>query len=623
MVDIKPSEDVPLAAEFPPATREAWLKLVDGALKGRSFDKLVSRSRDAIPIGPIYSRATKAAPIAGRAAGSPWRIMQRVDHPDAAAANALALEDLENGATGLTLTFAGAVGARGFGLSADGIARMLDGVHLDAGVALELDLPSSSEGLVESLASLVRERNLAPASVDIRFGLDPIGALAHGGWMAQPWKGAAPRLAATVVDLALRGFKGPFVVADARPVQAAGGSEAQELAFALACAVSYLRALEGGGMHLDAARRTISFRMAADADQFLTIAKFRALRKLWTRIEEACGLVPLPALVSAETAWRMMTKRDAHVNLLRTTMAAFSAALGGADAIAVLPFTIPLGLPDSFARRMARNTQLLLAEESNLAKVSDPSAGSGGVEDLTDGLCSTAWATFQEIERAGGAAAALETGLFQEKVAVTRAERERAVAHRTEVLTGTSEFPQLRELPPAVLGAVPETLPAAPANAVRIKPLVPFRLAEPFEALRDAADRALAATGARRRVFLATLGAPADFTARATFARNLFEAGGIEAVGGERYSDHVELRAAFKQSRAHLACLCSSDEVYERDAAAAARALAEAGAAHVYLAGRPGEREAMLAEAGVKGFVYAGCDVVATLQSAHAILVRG
>ena len=128
-------------------------------------------------------------------------------------------------------------------------------------------------------------------------------------------------------------------------------------------AVAYLRALEAGGTPLDAARGMIYFRLAADADQFLTIAKFRALRKLWARVEQACGLEPKPAYVSAETAWRMMTQRDPYVNILRTTIAVFSAGIGGADAIGALPHTAALGLPDRFARRVARNAQLLLLEE--------------------------------------------------------------------------------------------------------------------------------------------------------------------------------------------------------------------------------------------------------------------
>ncbi len=172
-------------------------------------------------------------------------------------------------------------------------------------------------------------------------------------------------------------------------------------------ALAYLRALEAEGAALDVARRMIFFRLSADADQFLTIAKFRALRKLWTRVEDACGLTPEPAFVSAETAWRMMARRDPHVNILRATIAAFAAALGGADAITVLPFTAALGLPDRFARRIARNTQLVLLEESHLAKVADPAAGSGALEDLTDQLCHAAWGLFRDIEAAGGIAAAL------------------------------------------------------------------------------------------------------------------------------------------------------------------------------------------------------------------------
>ncbi len=234
-------------------------------------------------------------------------------------------------------------------------------------------------------------------------------------------------------------------MADGRIVHNAGGSEAQELAFALASAVSYLRALEASGIPLDAARGMIYFRLAADADQFLTIAKFRAMRKLWARIEEACGLAPKPAFVAAETAWRMMTRRDPAVNMLRATVAVFSAGLGGADAVTVLPHTMALGLPDRFARRVARNTQLILLEESNLAKVADPAAGSGGIEALTRQLCEAAWSQFQEIETAGGAAAALEQGLIQAKVAAVRAEREKNIARRKDALTGTSEFPNLKE----------------------------------------------------------------------------------------------------------------------------------------------------------------------------------
>jgi methylmalonyl-CoA mutase len=383
------------------------------------------------------------------------------------------------------------------------------------------------------------------------------------------------------------------------------------LAFVLSTALAYLRALEAEGVSLDAARRMIFFRLSADADQFLTIAKFRSLRKLWARIEAACELAPEPAFVSAETAWRMMARRDPHVNILRATIAVFAAALGGANGITVLPFTSALGLPDRFARRIARNTQLVLLEESHLGKVTDPAAGSGVVEELTDQLCRAAWVLFQEIEAAGGIAAALAGGLIQQRVADVRAKRAAAVARRQDALTGVSIFPNVAEAEATV------DLPA-PARRALAGGLQPIRLAEPFEALRDASDRLLATTGARPKIFLATLGTQAEFTARAIFAKNFFEVGGIEAVGGET----IELRAlaaAFKASGAVLVCLCSSDKVYEKQAAEAALALKGVDARHIYLAGRPREQETALKAAGVQSFVYEGCDALATLQTAHQL----
>jgi len=613
------SSDLPPGSEFPPATREQWLKLVRAALKDRPYETLIAKTYDGIPIEPLYSRAATAQPIAGR--GGPWQVLQRIDHPDPAAANAEALHELENGATGLSLVFVGAIGSYGYGLppDPDAVARVLDGVHLDA-IALELDIAEPSKNAADHVAALVQKRGYRPDQLDIRFGHDAIGAHAATGSVPIPWRDLMPRFAEHVGSLAKLGFKGPLTSADGRLIHNAGGSEAQELAYVLAVAVAYLRALEGAGVALDRARGMIGFRLAADADQLLTMAKFRALRKLWARVEEACGLTPQSAFVSAEAAWRMMTRRDPWVNMLRVTIAAFAAGLGGANAVSVLPFTAALGLPDRFARRIARNTQLLLLEESNLAKVSDPAAGSGGIEDLTEKLCRAAWTLFQEVEKAGGAAAALESGLIQQKVAAVRAEREKAVAHRKDALTGTSDFPNLAEVPVQVLDVQSDASPAPSPAAISYAPLLRIRLAEPFEQLRDASDRMLAATGTRPKVFLANLGALAEFTARATFAKNFFEAGGIEAVTSDGFKSPDEMIAAFKTSGATLACLCSSDKVYEKEAAAAAKGLAAAGAKHIYLAGRPKDE---LKAAGIQTFIFAGCDALATLKAAHDILGVG
>jgi methylmalonyl-CoA mutase len=620
------TEDLRLAADFAPASHDDWRKLVDGVLKGASFEKLVSKTYDGLRIQPIYPRARAATPVAGRAEAAPWQILQRIDHPDAAVANAQALHDLENGADGLTLVFAGANGARGFGLeaSAETIERLLEGVFMDAGIAIELNIGPQSRKAPIHLVEFIKQKGVDIQKCDIRFGLDPIGTWAVWGSGAFNWSEMTATMTGVIKFLSAQGFTGPFAPADGRVIHDAGGSEAQELAFVLAVGVAYLRALEGAGIALDEAQGMVYARLCADADQFLSLAKFRALRLLWVRIEQSCGLVPKPLFIAADTAWRMLTQRDPYVNMLRTTMAVFAAGLGGANSIAVLPHTLALGLPDAFARRVARNTQLVLLEEANLAKVSDPAAGAGGIEALTRELCEAAWTQFQEIERAGGAYAAVINNVIQPRVAATRTARQASIARRREVLTGASEFPNLQEARASVLKAKPLAPIPYGTPKIRFAALEPIRLAAPFEALRDQSDHLLAETGARPKIFLANLGTPADFTARATFAKSLFETGGIEAIDGEGFlrsagsSDPLAaLVTAFKASGASLACLCSSDKIYADLAAAAAKALQTAGARHIYLAGRPGEREAELRDAGVQDFIFAGGDALAILNQAY------
>ena len=606
------TEELLLAANFPPATEPQWRSLVDQVLKGASFERLISTTYDGLSIAPLAQRRADASPVGARPGGAAWEILARIDHPDPALANEIALRELNGGAAGLSLVFAGAVGTHGFGLpgSEQAIARALEGFDFGAGAALELDLSPQAGAVLDTM--LAKGFTAAHRGAGIRIGHDPIGAMATGAGAARPWADEAPHFARRLAALARDGFGGRLAVADGRIIHNAGGSEAQELAFVLAVAIAYLRALEAEGVVLDTARRMIFFRLAADADQFLTIAKFRALRKLWAQVEAACGLAPAQAFVSAETAWRMLARRDPQVNILRATIAVFAAAIGGADAITVLPFTAALGLPDRFARRIARNTQLVLLEESHLAKVADPAAGSGSAEDLTDQLCGAAWTLFREIEAAGGIAAALTSGLVRQKVADVRAKRAAAVARRRDALTGVSIFPNLGEAE----AKVDAPMPARPASADALDPI---RLAEPFENLRDASDRILAATGTRPKIFLATLGREAEFTPRAMFAKNFFEAAGIEAVGGAAI-EAPALAAAFKASGAPLACLCSSDKVYEKEALPAAQALKAAGAKHIYLAGRPRDQEAALQAAGVQSFIYEGCDALATLRNVYDIL---
>jgi methylmalonyl-CoA mutase len=628
---------------FPRATEADWRARVEAVLKGADFSrKLVGRTQDGIAIQPLYPAHTGAAAIAGAEAGRPWRIAARVDQPDVEAAAAQAREDLEGGADMLTLSFQPGRASRGWGLACRTLAELdeaLAGVRLDL-IRLRLDPAPGGRINALMLAALVERRKLSPAQVSITFGLDPVGSVLTRGQAPWDWASMAARLPETVTSLSARGFSGPFLSVDLRPYHEAGASEGQELAAALAHGVLYLRALEAHGIALDEAFRALSFIVPVDADQFMGIAKLRALRLLWAKVAAWCGAGPAVATIHAETSWRMLTRRDPYVNILRNTVAAFTAGVGGADSLTVLPHTQPLGLPDAAARRLARNTSLVLQEEANLWRVVDPAAGAGGYEALTEELAAKAWALFQEIEGEGGLLVSLVLGKLQARIAATAEARAKAIATRKEPITGTSEFAHLGEIAPEVLSTTPpappkpakkrgsippetdgaiaallagaartDILPDA-SGALEAPPLPSQRLSEPFEALRDRADAIRARTGKAPEVTLVTLGPLADHGARLAFTRNFFAAGGIEA----------EVSAGAGAS-GKLVCIVGSDAAYAAEGAALADRLKGEGRT-VWLAGRPGELEAALTEAGVGRFVFMGGDVIKVLGDALDIIVN-
>ncbi|MGF1429094.1 methylmalonyl-CoA mutase family protein [Kitasatospora sp. LaBMicrA B282] len=618
-----PPEGLPLAAEFPDASREQWRRLVEGVLSKSGTQSiagtpaeaaLATALADGLVAQPLYTAEDAPGAAAagfpgfppfvrgGRAQGSAvdgWDVRQRHADPDPARTAEAVLADLEHGGTSIWLTLGEA------GLPVEDLATALQHVYLDlAAVVLEAG-PQTGEAAARFLA-LLAERGVANEAATGNLGADPLGLLARTGE-----DGATDERLAEAAALAARcaadhpGLRALTV--DALPYHEAGASAAQELGAALATGVAYLRALTAAGLDVDAAAGQLEFRFAATEDQFLTIAKFRAARRLWSRVTEVSGATAAAGAQRqhAVTSAVMMTARDPWVNMLRTTIAALSAGVGGADAVTVLPFDSELGLPDAFARRIARNTQAILLEESHLGRVIDPAGGSHYVEQLTEELAQAAWSFFQRLEAAGGQRAALVSGLVGESVAATWAERSVRLAKRREPVTGVSEFPNLAEQP----------LVREPAPAPLGGGLPRVRRAEAFEALRDRSDARLAATGARPRLVLAALGPASVHTARATFAANLFQAGGIETVLVEGL-DPDELAKEFAATGATVACLCSGDKLYAEHAEAVAAALKTAGATTVLLAGRPGEEQrAAYQRAGVDGFVFAGGDAVAVLTS--------
>ena len=582
-----------LAEGFPPVSEEEWAGRAEAGLKGRPLALLGFRTLDGIEVRPVYPRAKASAVI--DLSGRPAALMQRIDIADPAAANARALEDLENGASGLALVLERTP-------SADDLRRLLDGVELDL-IAIRLDPGEGARDTAGLLLDLYASRGLDLARCDLALGLHPLSAMAARGHLVEEAKvrDAMAGMARRVSDA---GFAGTAFLADTRAWHAAGATEAQELALALADAVAMIRWMDQDGIGLKAAAGLTGFLVTADADQFLTIAKLRALRLLWARVREAMDVEAKPAAVHVETAWRMLSRRDPHVNLLRTATAAFSAITGGADSVTVLPYTAASGEADGFARRMARNILMLLTEESGVGRVADPAAGSGYVEALTLALAEKAWAGFQEIEREGGLYASLRSGAVQQRIAEAAARRRAAVATRKIPITGVSEFPNLNEPP----------LPSPSGEKESVESLPRHRLSEPFERLCDAADAFAARKGARPIVYLATLGSLAEHGARAAWIENLLAAGGIAAQRGPATID------GFKASGATVACLCGSDAAYEAGTVEMVRALKEAGAREVLLAGRPREQEGALKSAGLDGMLHAGEDVLDALGRLHAAL---
>ncbi|MFF2080039.1 methylmalonyl-CoA mutase family protein [Kitasatospora sp. NPDC058162] len=615
-----PPERLPLAAEFPAAHREQWQQLVEGVLRksgaqpedGAAAEQaLTTALPDGLRARPLYTAENTSVEAGypgfppfvrgGRPQGSAvagWDVRQRHADPDRRRTNEAVLADLEHGVGSLWLELGDA------GLPVAALPEALTGVYLDL-AAVALDAGPEFTAAAEQLFKLYEEREVSPGDAAGNLGADPLGLQARTGSADR-----TEALLAEAAALAARCAAGypqlRALTVDALPYHEAGASPAQELGCALATGVAYLRALTAAGLSVDAALGQLEFRFAADADQFLTIAKFRAARRLWARVAEVSGA---GAEASAQrqhavTSRVMMTARDPWVNMLRTTVACLAAGVGGADAVTVLPFDSALGLPDAFARRIARNTQSILLEESHLARVIDPAGGSWYVEQLGEELAQAAWAWFQEIERAGGQQAALASGLVGERIAATWAERSTKLAKRREPVTGVSEFPNLDEQP-----LVREPAPAGHTGGPHGGGLPQVRRAEAYEALRDRSDAHLAATGARPALFLASIGTAAAHTARTTFAANLFQAGGI-ATSSLASVDPAAFAAAFRDSGAAVACLCSSDALYGEHASAVAVALKEAGAQRVLLAGRPAE-----VPAGVDEFIYAGGDAVAVLTS--------
>ena len=683
-------------ALFPPATLAAWREMVERDLAGAPFDKkLVTRLIDGVALQPLYTRdanGTDGDP-AGVPGSAPFTrgtrpaprataVASRIAHPDLASARKLMLRELEGGATTLMLPLdlAGSdgqdaddpeagVGHGGVSIAvAADLHALLDGIDLQQ-VAVQL---RPGAAFLPAAAMLVANCWTGPVAAGSSFGADPIGTLAANQELPGSLDASLAQLADLGAWAALHGHGVTTAMVSAAPWHDAGAHRVQELAFMLSTGVQYLRTLTAAGLDVNAAARQIAFSPVVDAAFFPSLAMLRALRRTWARVLEASGAGDSAAQMQIHAAGstRMLSAVDPWTNMLRNTLAALAAICGGAESVEIRPHDATINLPEpghDFPARIARNTAIVLQEESHASRVQDPAGGSWFVEHLSDDLARQAWALFQTIEAEGGIAAALASGTIAAQLVPVRESRERDVATRKTTLIGVNEFAQLvddnverddpdfdtladaararvralRDTPgrdvSALLAACrvdAESPGNATAAAIRaaaggctlgeiaaacgmhdgepagVADLEPMRLSHVWEQLRDASDEHTEQTGSRPRVWLANLGPLAAHGARTGFARGLFEAAGIECVEPPSVcASATEAAAAFTaDAGTPVACICSSDDLYATLAEDTARALQAAGATHLLLAGRPGENEPAWRAAGITSFIFLGCD---------------
>ena len=609
-----------LAGDFPTPTQEDWDREVLKALNRRrppgteltieqAMKRLTTVTVDGIEIDPLYLKPedqrlgypaqtpfTRGSEEPDAEPETPWIVAQLVEDPEPKRANEAVMADLNAGGTGVWLRIDPDA------IEATDLAAVLAGVQPQAAPIMVSSVTEQTQAADELLAFWA-----GSGSTDIQgnLGIDPMAAAAITGEEADLTDlGSWVRKASA--------YHARAITVDVTPYDNAGAGDIDQLAFAIATGIDYVRALEAQGVTPEEAFGQILFRVAVSADEFLTIARLRALRRLWARVGEVLG-VSEPArgaIQHAVTSWRILSKDDPWVNLLRATIGAFSSAVGGAEIVTVLPHDTAYGLPTKFSRRIARNIQLVVAEESHVGAVKDPAGGAWVFEALTEQQAQKAWARIQQIEALGGMAQALAQGAIKEWIDATSAERAKRLATRKLPLTGVSMFPKQDEEP---LTDFTER-PARPDYAG----LTPKRDSEVFEVLRNRARAHEVITGAKPQVLLACLGERRDFGPREQFTTNLLLVGGLDFPEIEGPTPD-QIVAEAKKAGTTMVVLASSTKVYADQGLAAAQAAKDAGLT-VWIAGRISEIGNDAAAAIIDGEIFDGMDVVAFLSQTEDLL---
>ena len=679
-----------LFAEFKPSTYEEWKEESVKLLKGAPFDKkMYSKTPEGIVLKPIYNKEDVNFEISlpgyddyvrGVSAegnkGSPWKIDQQIYASTPREFNKLALDALNKGQTALEIRLdcpssrgvdadeseAGRVGKCGLSVSVKkDFDEALKGIETDC-VEINISTASRAAGVAAILYASQKGKKL---SGGIRF--DPIGILAERGKLDRKLECAFDEMFALASYNAKNMPSFGAIGVDAMPYSSAGASAVEELGAAMATAAAYLREMLARGMSIDETAPLVRFRLSLDSNFFMTIAKLRAARVLWAKIVEAFGgsEESRKIRVNAKTSVYNKTVYDPYVNMLRTATEAFSGVIGGCDSMTVSPFDEIVRKPDEFSTRIARNQQIILQEECNLADVIDPAGGSYFVETLTKELAGKAWEFFVKIEAAGGIVKALESGMVQDAVAATAAGKKKLIDTRRSSVVGTNNYANLgekllekpacecekifkeraAEVSAAKSGAKVDLGSAKGAGAIEklveaacegagisalskslchcgsaetsVKPLEIRRAVEHFEALRKASADFKEKTGSGPKIFLATMGPLVQHKIRADFIRGFFQVGGFDVIYPNGFQTPEDAAKAFAESGAKYAVICSTDDTYPELVPPVAKAIKAAKAGSVVLlAGIPNpDFEQSYKDAGLDGSISIKSNNYETLKS--------
>ena len=609
--------DERLFSEFEPIPTEKWEEIIQKDLKGADYEKkLVWRTDEGFKVRPYYraedlnavdylntmpdefpyTRGTKAD-------HNNWEIVQEINATDLQTANQIAAESLKAGATTVSFSMKNVKNAEDLATLLT-VPNKIEFANGKAGIVFRHACGRPVE-LLRDFIDFMDSHGIDKTKVKGGISYDGISCcLRHGQFRTT--QEDAMNTALELVKLAAD--MPDFRVVNVRGIQMhnGGATIVQEIGYTLGIANEYLAYATSNGLSVEQMAKKMEVTLSVASNYFMEIAKLRAFRLLWATMVNAyqpkCDCACKARINSVASTWNK-TIYDPYVNMLRTTTEGMAAALGGADTIALQPFDVTFKDDDDFSRRISRNVQIILKEESYFDKVVDPAAGSYYIENLTDSIAENAWKLFQEVDSKGGMIPMILSGEIKAAIEASCQKRDMDIATRKYILLGTNQYPNIND---AMLDKIERQEEKSEGG------LQSYRGARAFEELRLETER-MSKTHGRPKVFLLKIGNLAMRQARAGFVTNFFGCAGYEIFDNTGFATVAEGIEAAKAIKADIVVVCSSDEEYATFGLEAAKAAKAEGFLFV-VAGNPVECAEALKEAGTDAFIHVRTNVLDCLK---------